>query len=90
MLISEIVGCSILILASLSFSLAQTNGKHEAIIEAEKLNLSENPFYYSLLGNLYTDVDNKKAIQNFEKALLITNSPADKAIIIKNINLIKN
>lgn len=73
-----------------TFALAKTNGKHEAIIEAEKLNLSENPFYYSLLGNLYTDIDNKKAIQNFEKALQITNSPADKAIIIKNINLIKN
>jgi RNA polymerase sigma factor (sigma-70 family) len=72
-----------------TFALAKTNGKHEAIIEAEKLNLSENPFYYSLLGNLYTDIDNTKAIQNFEKALKITNSPADKATILKNISLIK-
>ncbi|PXY47173.1 RNA polymerase sigma factor [Flavobacterium hydrophilum] len=72
-----------------TFALAKTNGKWEAIIEAEKLNLTGNPFYYSLLGNLYTDIDNKKAIQNFEKALQITNSPADKAIIIKNINLIQ-
>jgi RNA polymerase sigma-70 factor (ECF subfamily) len=72
-----------------TFALAKTNGKHEAIIEAEKLNLTQNPFYYSLLGNLYTDIDNKKAIQNFEKALQITTSPADKATIIKNINSIK-
>lgn len=72
-----------------TFALAKTNGKQEAIIEAEKLNLTDNPFYFSLLGNLYTDIDNKKAIQNFEKALQITNSPADKAIIIKNINAIK-
>ncbi len=72
-----------------TFALAKTNGKKEAIIEAEKLNLTENPFYYSLLGNLYTDIDNKKAIENFEKALQITNSPADKATIIKNIKLIK-
>ncbi|TPG44072.1 RNA polymerase sigma factor [Flavobacterium pectinovorum] len=71
-----------------TFALAKTNGKKEAIIEAEKLNLTNNPFYYSLLGNLYTDIDNKKAIENFEKALQITNSPADKATIIKNINLI--
>ena len=72
-----------------TFALAKTNGKKEAIIEAEKLNLTENPFYYSLLGNLYTDIDNKKAIENFEKALQITNSPADKATIIKNIKSIK-
>jgi len=72
-----------------TFALAKTNSKQEAIIEAEKLNLINNPFYYSLLGNLYTGIDNKKAIQNFEKALQITNSPADKAIIIKNINSIK-
>ena len=72
-----------------TFALAKTNGKQAAIIEAEKLNLTENPFYYSLLGNLYTDIDNKKAFQNFEKALQITSSPADKATIIKNINLIK-
>jgi RNA polymerase sigma-70 factor (ECF subfamily) len=72
-----------------TFALAKTNGKHEAIIEAEKLNLTQNPFYYSLLGNLYTDIDNKKAIENFEKALQITTSPADKATIIKNINSIK-
>jgi RNA polymerase sigma factor (sigma-70 family) len=72
-----------------TFALAKTNGKEEAIIEAEKLNLIENPFYYSLLGNLYTDIDNKKAIQNFEKALQISNSQADKATLIKNINSIK-
>jgi RNA polymerase sigma factor (sigma-70 family) len=72
-----------------TFALAKTNGKKLAIIEAEKLNLTQNPFYYSLLGNLYTDIDNKKAIENFEKAMQITNSPADKATIIKNINLIK-
>jgi RNA polymerase sigma factor (sigma-70 family) len=72
-----------------TFALAKTNGKEEAIIEAEKLNLIGNPFYYSLLGNLYTDIDNKKAIQNFEKALQISNSQADKATLIKNINSIK-
>lgn len=72
-----------------TFALAKTNGKQAAIIEAEKLNLTQNPFYYSLLGNLYTDIDNKKAVESFEKALQITSSPADKATIIKNINLIK-
>lgn len=73
-----------------TFALAKTNGKKEAILEAEKLNLTQNPFYYSLLGNLYTDINNQKAIENFEKALQITSSPSDKATIIKNINSIKS
>lgn len=72
-----------------TFALAKTNGKAEAIIEAEKLQLTDNPFYYSLLGNLYTNIDNKKAIQHFETALKLTHSNADKITITQNINRIK-
>lgn len=68
-----------------TFALAKTNGKKEAIIEAEKLNLKENHFYYSLLGNLYTDIDNKKARAHFETALQLAGSEADKATIKRNI-----
>ena len=69
-----------------TFALAKTNGKAEAIIEAEKLQLTNNHFYYSLLGNLYTDIDNTKALQHFETALKLTNSTADKTTITKNID----
>ena len=69
-----------------TFALAKTNGKAEAIIEAEKLHLTDNHFYYSLLGNLYTGIDNVKAVQHFETALKLTNSTADKATITKNID----
>jgi RNA polymerase sigma factor (sigma-70 family) len=72
-----------------TYALAKTNGKAEAIIEAEKLNLTDNPFYYSLLGDLYTDIDNKKAIQHFETALKLTHSNADKITITKNIERLK-
>lgn len=68
-----------------TFALAKTNGKKEAIIEAEKLNLTDNHFYYSLLGNLYTDVDNKKALVHFETALKLAGSDADKTTINRNI-----
>lgn len=68
-----------------TFALAMANGKVEAITEAEKLNLTDNHFYYSLLGNLYTDIDCIKALQHFETALKLAHSPADKTIIIKNI-----
>ncbi|WP_221392747.1 RNA polymerase sigma factor [Dyadobacter sp. NIV53] len=69
-----------------TFALAKTNGKEQAIVEAEKLNLTNNHFYYSLLGNLYTDIDNLKALQYFETALSLTNSVADRTTILKNIN----
>ena len=32
-----------------TYALSKVNGKEEAIIEAEKLNLVENPFYFGLL-----------------------------------------
>jgi len=64
-----------------TFALAKVKGKEAAIIEAEKLQLNSNPFYYSLLGNLYTGIDNKKAIRNFETALQLSHSAADKLIL---------
>ena len=73
-----------------TFAFARTNGKKEAIVEAEKLNLTDNHFYYSLLGNLYTDLDNEKALLHFETALKLTNSAADKTTIIRNINRLKS
>jgi RNA polymerase sigma-70 factor (ECF subfamily) len=68
-----------------TFALAMANGKAEAIIEAEKLNLTTNHFYYSLLGNLYTDIDNKKALDHYHKALSLAASDADKTTITKKI-----
>ncbi len=72
-----------------TFALAKAHGKEEAIIEAEKLNLSGNHFYYSLLGNLYTDLDNKKALHHYQTALTLANSLADKASLKKNIQRLK-
>ncbi|MFP5042995.1 hypothetical protein [Parasediminibacterium sp. JCM 36343] len=56
-----------------------------AIIEAEKLNLKYNHLNFSLLGNLYTDIDNMKAIKNFEIALNLAMTNADKSTITKNL-----
>ncbi|WP_298119504.1 sigma-70 family RNA polymerase sigma factor [Flavobacterium sp.] len=72
-----------------TYALAQVKGKDTAIIEAEKLNLADNHFYFSLLGNLYTDVDNTKAIKNFEMALNLAMTKADKSTITKNLNDLK-
>jgi RNA polymerase sigma-70 factor (ECF subfamily) len=73
-----------------TFALAKTNGKPVAIAEAEKLNLSNNHFYYSLLGNLYTGIDNQKALQHYETAMKLATSANDKATIAINIERLKN
>ena len=69
-----------------TYALSKANGKQEAIIEAEKLNLANNQFYFALLGELYTDIDNSKAKQNFQKAILLAKTQADKQIIQKKID----
>ena len=72
-----------------TFALAKTNRKQEAIREAEKLNLTDNHFYFTLLGNLYMDLDPKKALTHFETALRIAHSASDKAVILRNITRLK-
>jgi RNA polymerase sigma-70 factor (ECF subfamily) len=52
-----------------TYALSKVKGKREAICEAEKLNLTSNHFYFTLLGELYTEIDNNKAKDNFKKRL---------------------
>jgi RNA polymerase sigma-70 factor (ECF subfamily) len=68
-----------------AFAISKVYGKEAGVKEAERLHLSDNQFYHSLLGNLYTGVDYVKALEHYETALRLAHSPADKAIIQKNI-----
>ncbi|TSJ40567.1 RNA polymerase subunit sigma [Mucilaginibacter corticis] len=67
------------------YVLSKVSGKESAIIEAERLNLTTDQFYYTLLGDLYTDRDNKKAKENFSTALSLARSNADKLVLMKKI-----
>jgi len=69
-----------------TFALSKANGKQEAITEAEKLNLTDNHFYFTLLGELYTDIDNEKARENFQKALSLAKTQTDKQIVRKKLD----
>jgi len=69
-----------------TYALAKANGKQEAIVEAEKLNLVTNHFYFTLLGELYTGLDNNKARQNFQKAIAIAKTHADRQTIQRKID----
>jgi RNA polymerase sigma factor (sigma-70 family) len=69
-----------------TFALSKANGKQAAIVEAEKLNLADNHFYYMLLGELYMDIDNTKSKQSFQKALSLAKTQTDKHIIQRRID----
>jgi RNA polymerase sigma-70 factor (ECF subfamily) len=69
-----------------TYALAKADGKEIAIIEAEKLKLVNNHLYYSLLGYLYTGVDNEKAKGHLKAALKLAKSEADKAAIKRNLD----
>jgi RNA polymerase sigma factor (sigma-70 family) len=68
-----------------TFALSKANGKKEAIAEAEKLQLTGNQYYFTLLGELYSGIDNNKAKQNFQEAFSLAKTEADKKIISKRI-----
>ncbi len=64
-----------------TFALSKVSGKEAAIQEALKLDLSKNHFYQALLGYLYVDVDQKKAVLHFEAAYTLAKTKQDKIVI---------
>jgi len=69
-----------------TYVLSKVKGKREAIWEAEKLNLTSNHFYFTLLGELYTEIDNNKAKENFKKAFELSKTQTDQQTIQKKID----
>lgn len=69
-----------------TYAISKVKGKEAAIIEAEKLELMDNHFYFTLLGELYRGLDNQKAKENFEKAMALAKTDTDKQTIEKKIN----
>jgi len=69
-----------------TFALSKANGIQDAIREAEKLQLIDNHFYFTLLGELYSGVDRTKAKQCFEQALLLAKTQTDRQTIQKRID----
>jgi RNA polymerase sigma factor (sigma-70 family) len=72
------------------YALAKVAGKEVAITEAEKLNLTDSQFYFALLGELYTNVDNEKAKANFKQACLITENEAEKQVLKRQMDRLES
>jgi RNA polymerase sigma factor (sigma-70 family) len=69
-----------------TYALSKVKGEQEAIMEAEKLQLTGNHFYFTLLGELYNNIDNNKAKENFQKAISLAKTQTDKQTIQKKID----
>ncbi|MGF7082625.1 RNA polymerase sigma factor [Mucilaginibacter sp. UYCu711] len=68
------------------YVLSKVAGKETAIVEAEQLNLIGNQFYFTLLGDLYTGIDEEQAVINFKQALSLAKSDMDKQVIQRKID----
>ena len=66
-----------------TYALSRIYGKQTAIVEAEKLGLAKNHLYHVLLGWLYTGVDNEKAKEHLNLALVYANTETERIRIRK-------
>lgn len=72
-----------------TFAFAKVYGNKKAIIEAEKLNLTDSDYYHELLGYLYSEANIGKAIKHYEQAIKRTKSKTEKQTLTKEIERLK-
>jgi RNA polymerase sigma-70 factor (ECF subfamily) len=68
-----------------AYAFYRVYGRQRAIAEAEALQLSGNLFYHSLLGELYTGLDNAQAREHFTAALGLAGSHAERGVLEKKL-----
>ncbi len=69
-----------------TYALSKVKGNAAAIAEAEKLNLTGNHFYFTLLGELYRDIDKSTAVTYYNQAIVLAKSATDKQTIQQKID----
>jgi len=69
-----------------TYALYKANGRHEALVQAEKLRLDNNHFYFILLGELYRGFDNVKARHHLQKAYDLAKTQTEKQVIQEKID----
>jgi RNA polymerase sigma-70 factor (ECF subfamily) len=72
------------------YAISKVNGKEAAIKETEELQLTDNHYYFALLGDLYEGVDDHQAIRYFQEALSKAKTKADQQTMKQKINQLNN
>ncbi|HEX6223440.1 MAG TPA: sigma-70 family RNA polymerase sigma factor [Chryseolinea sp.] len=69
-----------------TYALAKAKSKSAALLEAEKLDLRDNHFYFALLAELYADIDDNKTAENLKNALRLAKTDTDRRAIQKRLD----
>ena len=64
-----------------TYALAKADGKQRAILEAEKLQLSEDYLYHVLLADLYTGINDDKVVIHLNRACCLAKTGKDRKFI---------
>lgn len=70
------------------YALSKVKGAAQAIEEAYELNLKNNRFYFALLAVLHQGIDPTMTQHYFEKAISLTTSPAERQVLVKQLERI--
>jgi len=70
-----------------TFALAKVKGNADAIVEAEKLQLTSNHFYFMLLAELYQETEPGQAKACLNQALALAKTSTDRQTIGRKLNL---
>jgi RNA polymerase sigma-70 factor (ECF subfamily) len=68
-----------------TYALAMVKGNQEALKEAHKIKLDNNPLYHSLLAELYIGVDETKRNEHLKIALKNTTNENDRDLMKKKL-----
>lgn len=71
------------------FALYKVKGPQSALIDAQKINLDNNHFYFVLLGELYKSIDPQKAKFNFQRAYSVAKTKTEKEGIQRKIDFLQ-
>ena len=71
------------------YALSKVHGSRAALVEAEKLRLEDNHFYFLLLGELSATIDRERSRLNYQKAYALARTQTEKQGIQKKIDLLR-
>lgn len=63
------------------YALYKARGKEIALAQAAKLNLPNNHFYFTLMGELYNGIDEERSKANFAKAISLAKTEGEKQFL---------